>query len=96
MRQHPEEYCNPTDRFVAMLQVGVLTKAGGPAFEPLSYGLPGQPFPELLMRRGQRGAAFPTEEAAREAVTASVKQWNSLGWVFHHGQQLVFLKVEVA
>ena len=94
MNQHPPEYTKPTDRFVVMMQVGMQTKGGGPAFEPLSYGLPGQPAPEQLLRRGQRGAAFPSEEAARKAVKAAAKQWEKSGTTFHYGKQIAILKVE--
>lgn len=94
MHQHPLEYVKPTDRFVVLLQVGGV-KGQGPAFESLSYGLPGQPSPELLLRRGHRAAGFPTEAAAREALHASAEQWRAQGLTFHEGKQVAFLKVEL-
>lgn len=94
MNQHPPEYCKPTDRFIVLLQVGSMTKGQGPAFEPLSYGLPGQPSPEMLLRRGHRGAGFPTEDAARKALHESAEKWKAAGLTFHHGKQVAFLKVE--
>jgi len=96
MNQHPPEYTKPTDRFVIMIEVGRQTKGGGPVFEPLSFGLPGQPAPEQLLRRGYRAAAFPSEEAARIAARVAATQWRLAGTTFHHGKQVVFLKVEEA
>ena len=95
MNQHPPEYCKPSDRFVVMLQVGVQTKGQGPAFEALSYGLEGQPHPEMLLRRGYRASSWPTEDAARAALHASEEMWKRDGLTFHHGKYVAILKVEV-
>jgi hypothetical protein len=94
MRQHPLEYCEPTDRFVVLLQVGMMTKQGGPAFEALSYGLPGQPAPDTLLRRGHRATSFATEGCARMALKDSAEEWERDGLTFHHGKQIAILKVE--
>jgi hypothetical protein len=96
MSQHPPEFVKPTDRFVVMLQVGMLTKGRGPAFEALSYGLPGQPAPDQLLRRGARATGFPTEDAAQAAVKASSEKWNRDGLTFHRGALVSILKVEEA
>ena len=89
---HPPEFAKPTDRFVVMLQVG--KKDGEPFFEPLAYGLPGQPDPESLLRRGRRATAFTTEQKARDALAASQQRWIEQGLTFHHGKEVRFLKVE--
>jgi hypothetical protein len=97
-RQHPLPFCKPSDRFIIMLQVGSIRGAGfnGPAFEPLAYGLEGQPAPEQLLRRGCRAASFPTEDAAREALHASAELWKRDGLTFHIGKQVEIVKVEIA
>lgn len=96
MRQHPLEFCRPTDRFVVMLQVGLMTKGRGPAFEALAYGLEGQPAPDQLLRRGARASSFPTEDAAKAALKDSAEKWKRDGLTFHHGALISILKVEEA
>jgi hypothetical protein len=96
MNQHPPEYAKPTDRFAVLLQVGMLTGGAGPAFETLSYGLPGQPSPEMLLRRGHRAATWATEDAADAALKASAEAWKQAGLTFHHGKQIAILKLEKA
>lgn len=96
MSQHPPEFVKPTDRFVVMLQVGLMTKGRGPAFEALAYGLPGQPAPDQLLRRGARATGFPTEAAAQAAAKDSAKKWSRDGLTFHLGALISILKVEEA
>ena len=95
-RQHPLEYVKPSDRFIVMLEVGLLRDGKGPAFEPLAYGLDGQPSPHQLLRRGSRASSFPTEDAAREALADSAEGWKRDGLTFHHGREIRFVKVEIA
>lgn len=89
---HPPEKTAAGDRFVVMLQVG--TCKGSPAFEPLGYGLVGQPAPEQLLRRGCRCTGFKTEQEARKWLERSAEAWERDGCTFHHGKQVVILKVE--
>lgn len=95
-RQHPLEYVKPSDRFIIMLEIGQQTKGNGPAYEPLAYGMDGQPSPRQLLRRGSRATSFPTEDAAREALAESAEGWKRDGCTFHHGKQILFCKVEIA
>ena len=90
---HPPELTKPGDRFVVMLQVGTIQ--GRPAFEPLAYGLPGQPSPEMLLRRGIRCTGFKSEQEAWTHLDRSAAQWKAAGLTFHHRKQISILKVEV-
>jgi len=90
---HPPEFTKPGDRFVVMLQVG--TTRGQPIWEPLGYGFEGQPSPGTLLRRGSRCTGFKTEQTAWDHLDRSAVQWQADGLTFHHGKQIMVLKVEV-
>ena len=96
MRQHPPEYCKPTDRFIVMIQIGTLPRGGGPAFEPLSYGMEGQPHPDQLLRRGCRATSFPSEIDATHAFAVSRAAWESAGITWHRNKHVQIVKVEIA
>lgn len=89
---HPPELTKPGDRFVVMLQVG--TSQNRPIWEPLGYGLPGQPDPDILLRRGSRCTGFRSEQDARDHLDRSREQWKADGLTFHHGKQVTVLKIE--
>ena len=89
---HPPELTKPGDRFVVMLQVG--TVKGTVVLEPLGFGLPGQPSPEMLLRRGCRCTGFKSEQEALGWLQKSATRWDEAGLKFHHGKQIVILKVE--
>lgn len=94
MRQHPLEFIRPGDRFAVMIEV---KKYGGETFfEPLAYGLRGQPSPEMLLRRGSRATTWATEDEARAAVKDSLLAWEAAGCKWHHHKQMRILKLEVA
>ena len=93
---HPPEFLKPGDRFVVMIEVGKVKGAGfqGPAMEPLGYGAPGQPSPEMLLRRGIRCTGFKSEHEAFEHLEKSAALWKAAGLTFHHGKQIEIHKIE--
>jgi hypothetical protein len=89
---HPPELTKHGDRFVVMLQVGTIK--GAPAWEPLAYGLPGQPSPEMLLRRGHRCTGFFSEPQAWDHLDKAAEAWKAAGLRFHRGKQISVLRVE--
>lgn len=89
---HPPSLTKPGDRFVVMLQVGSVK--GMPVFEPLGFGLPDQPSPEMLLRRGSRCTGFASEQEACDWLSKSATRWQEAGLTFHHKKQVMVLKVE--
>jgi hypothetical protein len=81
------------DLYVVMMQVG--TVKGEPVFEPLGFGLPMQPSPEMLLRRGSRCTGFKREEEALEWLDKSAAKWNLSGLVFQHGKKIRIQKIEM-
>jgi len=94
--QHPARFCSPTDRFVVCINTGTVKGSGERAWEPLSYGLEGQPSPEMLLRRGFRASSFDSEEEANKALRDSWGRWTNDNLKFHLNRMFSILKVEVS
>ena len=58
-------------------------ESGHPRLDPMDYGRGDEPEPTLLLRR-KRVGLFPSEEAARAALTATGKACKGQTWIKHY------------